>query len=717
MSDFFKYMFSGMDKIGNFWDLLGFIFHYIFNNVFTIATVVVAALYFSGYLLYRVVKENRKNNKFSEDYLRLKARFVWFNKFNRMMDGAVSALTWKPVMKVVEPLLSKLISDSVIESAFKLMFSRSKNIANGSYAKRVEEGNKEFGVESEKFMYESELARDFKDYSSIIFNRWFNGKPIKTYIPAFFHRKNFYEIVRRGFTVFALTFALFSVIYMPRAYFGYHANSFKENAVVEIAKSVMKTPAIAPELREDQWNVTATQEAQSKDALEDQAIAFAEAKVASADGYPGLLVIFKGGYLAAFFLAIATSLAYVRRTSGEVVKKFGIPAIEGMPEEDLHASKATEIDNFKKNLYYSNKRATGYDRASELISIGNSSGSFEKKGLVSAQRKGKEISLSVLDMSQNVAVFGGVGENKTRGVLTPLVRNIFWLYNKYAGSNQSYESYFDMRRIKPICLFDEKGKWTGGVNPYKYVAIDKPLMNIAMWLTDIKAELWKTLQPVAIDMKLKDLFLIIGANEKEGEFSVDLLAKMTPEKLVAFLKSLNRQLGSKSDGDFWSDSALMWIRHFADVAYLFSRTKKGEIYTKQNQQKPWSLGFIHKLVVVDSDGFLLTHAVLAILDTINKEPERLADIVNEETMDSIKAVVSEWHIKNLGATETKAGVQANINKTLDGMNNDKMKPFLNGIGNNTIDIGEAWGKLVAVNLDTTKYSILGKVVNIFLKSL
>jgi len=721
--DIFKSIASEMDNMGNIWDLLLFVYHYIANNVVAAGTITVAVLYFFGYLLYKEIKTNRKDLNYGKDYLRQKYRFVWFNKVNRILDVAVALLPPKKVnllffkielLKPAEKFLSRLISNHIIDSAFSAMFKRSSGILNGSYDTRLEEAKSNFGEASEAFMYEPEIAPDFKSYSPIIFNRWFNGKPIKDYLPLFFHPNNFYQIVRRGMVVFACTFVLFSAAYNPSVYFGYHANSFKEDVIVADAKAIIENPSLVPELRHDHW----TSSDEEQNALQDKAIAIAQDKVANADGYPGLMVLFKGGYLAAFFLALATSLAYMRRMTTETIKKIGVPVIEGMPEEELHNAESTDIDNFKKNLYYSNKRATGYDRSSELLPLGKSSGSFEKKGIVSAQRKGKIVALSVLDMSQNVAVFGGVGENKTRGFLTPMAKNIFFLYNKYAGSNKAYEKYYDMRRVKPICNFDENGKWTGeGVNPYNFVEVDKPLMRIAMWLTDIKAELWKTLQPVAIDMKLKDLFRIIGAEEDQGEFSVDLLAKMNPEKLVAFLKSLNRQLGGQNDGDFWSDSALIWIRHFANIAYLFNRTEKGEKYTQQYEMKPWSLGFIHKLVVVDSDAFLVTHAVLAILDTIQKHPERLADIINPEMMDSIKAVVSDWHLKNLGATETKAGVQVNINKTLDGMNNSKMKSFLSGIGKNSMDIGEAWHYLIAINLDTTKYSILGKVVNILLKSL
>ena len=210
-------------------------------------------------------------------------------------------------------------------------------------------------------------------------------------------------------------------------------------------------------------------------------------------------------------------------------------------------------------------------------------------------------------------------------------------------------------------------------------------------------------------------FLIIGANSSEGEYAVDIMKTMDSDKFKAFLESVGSQLGGGINKDFWSTTALNWIKRFADCARLFNRTRQGEEYAKFFKIKPWSLAFIFNLVCNDFSGRLLAHCVYSIIETVEKEPERFADILTTEMVESITALVGEW--QNMTAEDTKEGIKVNMQTLMDGYNQDKIKPFAAGLAENTIEIGETWGKLCAVNLPASEYSNLGKTINIFLKSL
>jgi len=124
--------------------------------------------------------------------------------------------------------------------------------------------------------------------------------------------------------------------------------------------------------------------------------------------------------------------------------------------------------------------------------------------------------------------------------------------------------------------------------------------------------------------------------------------------------------------------------------------------------------FVQNLVVYDSEYVLFNTALAAIQFDLEYYPERLADVFTLERVRSIQWLLSDWRVM---PNETKGGIQATMNVIMAGFENEKLAGFLTGVGDNIVEVGEAWGMLTAVDLDTDRYSNAGKFVQLFIKTL
>ncbi len=712
MSWIFSKIFGGLDNAGNGFDFWEFIKH-TFTNPFVMVSVALAVTYMLGFKVFGEFRAYRKAKDFNHEHLRQKFKFWFFIKINALVDNVLYMCSRRFIMSSIDRSLSVLMTDEAILKATKWIFKGSKGIKSGNYRERVKLANKKFPSSTFEFFSQPALAEDFLEVPIVKSGRIVNGEKVKDYIPVFFSEKNFSGIVRRSFGIFLITWGLMQCLYWPQEMFGYRAGSFHDKAVATIAANQLSTPSA---ITGDDWNPqkAAATSNQVSDDTQNKAIRDAESIVDHADGYDGILSIFTNGRLTSLIMGLLVGVMYMGALTRKTFEAMRLGYIADTFEESQFGIKKGEVESYLANLAAQNKRSMNFDRDSPFLPFGWSTGLFEERGYIAAQRKNKLIQLSFLDLSQNMLIVGGTGEGKSRTAIIPSAINIFDMFNRYYSANANYAKYFDSRYFKPIVQFDENGKWIGGVNPYKYEEITPPKIQVSLYITDIKADLWKTLRPYAERMHIDKNFLIIGANEKEGEYAVDIMKTMDADKFKAFLESVGSQMDG-IDKDFWSKTALNWIKRFADCARLFNRTRQGEEYARVFKVKPWSLAFIFNLVCNDFSGRLLAHCVNAILETIDKEPERLADIVTTEAIESVAALIGEW--QNMTAEETKEGVKINMQTLMDGYNNDKIKPFAAGLSENTIEIGETWGSLCAVNLPASEYSNLGKTINIFLKSL
>jgi hypothetical protein len=664
------------------------VYNYIATHLVTggipIVSIILMTLYAKGYLNNKAIKRAEKEGKFEVKAYQFSPSSKFFNGVNKVLDWAIGgALTglhkaaWKPAMKI----LANVLPDETIEPFMKATIGRN-GIASLSFKSRVEQAEIEFDKQENAFWWNKERAPDFREISPIISGRWFNGKPVENYMPMFVAKENFYQVVRAGVLVFFLSLAVSGVAYRPDLTFGYTAERIALNQIASIVKN------------DEEWA--------GKSLTEDEKVNEAYAIVTSS-GYTFIPRI-----LFPLLFSFGVACLFIDRSYNNLFRKLKIPFIKDSFEEYTFEEKREEISVHKRNLSAANVRATGFDRTSPLIVLFESTGTFEERGMINARRKGQKMMVSLLDMSQNFQVFGATGASKTLQVLTPIAKAFFELKNRYYSLEQGYKEIFNLRTN----TLTQKAIDEGYLQKYRSLPVNP--ISVAMLIMDVKSQLWKDMMPEAEKRHLKNEFQIIGANAAVGQIAVDLVASIDPEKFISFINSLESQMGGEMSNDFWKKSGLGTIKHFANFAYLYARTTGARAYMEKQNIKVWSPMFIQNLVVYDSSYDLFNQALAAIQADLERHPERLADVFTLERVRSIQYLLTDWRVM---PTETKGGIQATMSVIMAGFENEKLAPFLTGVGDNIVEVGEAWGMLTAVDLDTDRYGNAGKFVQLFIKTL
>lgn len=677
----------------------------LFGGLIPVLALFLCGMYFKGYLNSKKIAAETEEFGWSITSQDFSVSTGLFNLFNKAMDkiiggslGLLSKYVWEPIFGFVDGL----VSDSFLRKVV------SKLGADLSFKKRVEIARVKFDESKNAFWWNKTRAPDFRSVSPVISGKWFNGEPVENYVSFLVSPKTFFASLKTGIIVFAISFAVLALLYKPQAVFGFMPSSVKNDLIASTAEMINNDPSIVPEFRHDVWSQDERKSELAKAA--DGADSYAESVVDSVDGYDyykfGFL--FKGGILTDLFLALAIGSAFARKSYRRSYSLLKIPYVKDSHEVFGYEKKMMAIEAYKMNLSAANLRATGFDRASPLVYSYKSSGALEHKGQIGARRKYQPICQSVLDKSQNTALYGATGTGKSRSAIQPEAQAWFEMKNVFYKHEKAYNELFDTRLGRLTQKAIDKGYLDS------YCPLPKNPVVIAMTIMDIKSQLWKDLKPYAEKLYLGDDFIIIGADEETGQYSVDLLAGLDSAKVRSMFSSVTTQMGGKVEEDFWVGSALQWIQRFADIAMLFHRTKKGAEFMEKKMMKVWSLSFLHEIIVHDANSELLAHAIYSIYVECGNSPERLSDILTLEKIKSIEAVLTEWQTL---AEETKSGIKANMNFIMAGYNNSKLAPFMTGLGNNQIEIGDLWKYITAFDLDVDKYQMSGKMILLMAKTL
>lgn len=687
-------------------DLPIYLWRYFFSGgLVVILALLLTGLLAKGILNYRKIqKEKLETGGFSIEATKFKPSTKVFVFIAKALDYTISQWitfihkkAWKPLLK----LLDNILPDSLLESIFGL---------KRNFNERLEFMNKEFPVQQNNFWHHSKRAPDLLRKSPMIVGRWFNGEKVEKYLPFLVSTRSFYLIIKSGILVAFLSFMVLAVIYQPQIYYGYQPASVVHNTKIDYEKRIIDNPTLLPQYRKDIWSTAEFNEIK-RDVAKNASLYSAELFNThnTSEGSKFGWIIYNG-YITSLLLALAIGLSFIRYKYYNIFRTLRIPYIKDSHEDFKYELKKSDIESEKRNLSAQNLRATGYDKDSPLITFAVSSGKFEEKGVIGAYRKGDPIFLSARDMSQNTLCHGATGTGKTRSTITVFAQGVFLLKSSYLIAEERFNSLYDTRRNK----LTQKAIDLKYLEKYQKLPIPKNV--ISCGIMDIKSALKDDLLPFAEKLYLQKTFLIVGAKEWKGQLAIDILKDLNPVKLIGFLKSMNAQMGSEDNGDFWSETALQWVQRFAYVAYGFSRTDKGIIFMEQRHIKPWSLAFLYELICLDPNNELLAHCINAISETLEKQPERLADIFNQNMINALNALLNEW-INLDEAKETKLGVQINLSKVMSSYSNSDLKAFLTGVSSNLCEVGDLWNRIVAFDLNVDDYGAPGKMILIFLKNL
>ena len=308
------------------------------------------------------------------------------------------------------------------------------------------------------------------------------------------------------------------------------------------------------------------------------------------------------------------------------------------------------------------------EQENDLITIGEATGHFNFRGLLTGPRQNQKVRMAVSDLFQNTITLGGTGSGKTRTILLPMITQLINLQDK---------------------------------------------QDISLYVTDAKGVLWHDVADIAVKMG-KEIQVIGAAN---GELGVDLLDGLAPAFVSDIIRSVMRQLGGAAGDSFWPDMASNTMRHVFTVLRAWERTENGIKYAKTSGERPYSLASAYRLALSahDVNGWM-KDIEADILDTIENDHSAIADIAQSDLYASLRYLRTVWPQM---AKDTRSGIEANITNALGTFEADVRlrEKFASG-EQADITIAELWGnKITCINLPDSEYGAAGKIINVFLKTL
>lgn len=627
----------------------------------------------------------------------------------------VKSYSLDSIFSLIELYISKVIGCvvSVLKGRFelkiwnefltRLFFVSASPLNVESRAKYVV---KEFPIEENEFFHHKERAFDMDaQFSAVQQGRMVNGKSVADYMEFYIPIERLKNIFTEALVVAAASFVLLSIIISPANTLGYVAPNIKQdNYYLNAKNEIIENPKISAFGDADVWTKQGEEELNAK--VEEYALAMGMIKIDEANGwnYTSWGWIIKDGYAIALCLSLSFFFSYIVYRRVSLVRAYKNPYIDGNIEEFGALKNKFLLNTHKIKLAASNRKAMNFDRNSPLIFIGKTSGHIQEFGVVGALNIASVMYLSCVDIMQNVLIFGGTGGGKTFAIIRPLFQKILKISKMYEDSVEKQELIWDTK----YSLLTEQAIKEGYLNEYK--AIPWAKLNVGSVLMDIKAQLPVDFNSTIAGFNLKKKPLIIGGKVEDGEYSFDLTFK-TPEKFIAFLESINSQLGGEGKGDMWNIQSMKKIKSYMDVAFLFSKTNAGLRFMMDNKFKCWSGKFFYELINIGGNN-LLAHCIYHITEELSTTAGQLkiGAYINDTVINSMKELLVSWYELKKDAPETAMGIEVNMDADMSVFNNSAIAAFTSCYSEHSINLNEIAGRHTQFKMDTGNYAQGAKLV-------
>ncbi len=682
--------------------IVSFFYDHFYGGVIPLFCIVVflSILGYYAYFtkIYSVYKKDEKNgNIFKKKYLEERQKAKSYS-----VDGIFSIIELY-ISKVIGFVVSRL--DKIEFKAFNEFCVKLFGIKL-DVAKRAEYVVKEFPINDNEFFHHKERAFDIDaQFSAVQQGRFVNGKPVSDYMEFYIPIQKWKNIFTQALIVFLSSFVLFSVVIIPNNTIGYVAPNIKEDNYYLNAKSeIIENPKLSVFGDADVWTKEGEDELNAK--VEEYALAMGMIKIDEAKGwnYTSWGWIIKGGYAIALCISLSFFFSYIVYRRVSLVRAYKNPFIADNVEEAGAIKNAGLLRTEKIKIAASNKKAINFDRNAPLLFVGKTSGLAQDFGVVEALNIASVMYLSCFDIMQNVLIFGGTGGGKTFAIIRPLFQKILKISKMYENDVEKQEEIWDTKFSK----LTEKAIKEGYLNEYK--SIPWALLNVGSVLMDIKAQLPVDFSTTIAAFNLKKKPLIIGGKIENGEYSFDLIFS-TPEKFIAFLGSVNSQLGGDGKSDMWTKQSMEKITCYMYVSFLFSKTNAGLRFMMDNKFKCWSPKFLYEITTVGGEN-LLAHCIYHITEELSTTAGqlKLGKYINDTVINSIKELLEGWYKLKQEAPETAMGIKVNMGADLSIFNNAEIAGFTSCYSEHSINLNEIYGRHTQFKMDTGTYSQGAKLV-------
>lgn len=262
------------------------------------------------------------------------------------------------------------------------------------------------------------------------------------------------------------------------------------------------------------------------------------------------------------------------------------------------------------------------------VLIGYGTGYARKKGILSAPQKGQPIVMSGDDLSQNMLVCGGTGEQKSLSVLMPLIKQFLSI------KKEDCESY--RQRIFNDGDLAQKG--------YKY----------GLLALDAKSALPPSILTIVKKLGREDDVVLIGTDSINGiePKNLNLIKGMSPLELSNTLTNLKPASGESAN---WQKKAGLLIGHVANIARALESVSEARI----DNAEPYSLYWIYTVCINEQEQ---EKALSLIEKRHNSGVSKLNTIIDGRSIVASMRYLSTTWLDF--AVETKASIINNVDDIL-----------------------------------------------------
>lgn len=327
---------------------------------------------------------------------------------------------------------------------------------------------------------------------------------------------------------------------------------------------------------------------------------------------------------------------------------------------ELHRSEHDSADTAYRQAV---AQSTGYERGQPKMKLGTATGHARMHGDQEGPLPGQDMVLDKSAFYYHMAVIGATGEGKS----TAVFRNVFRYWLSIAG-----QSAFVM---------------------------------------DDKAELWRDIKATADRMGRGHAVRVIGT--EPDMYKVDLLAGLSPAKVVAILRSTR---GSSSEGNakFFEDQALDVIENFLVIASAVERTEEGRAWCEKTGRRIYSFGWVFSMMTREKEFALEIVKLLRIFERGGEDARR---IMSEQLKDAIDSVWNDYLSYRRSDNPRKSIEQTAKLYFKTFCKNPAFRDFAWGGGDKCFPIQEVFqDRIVCLALSQYEHGEAAKIVTVLIKA-
>jgi hypothetical protein len=349
---------------------------------------------------------------------------------------------------------------------------------------------------------------------------------------------------------------------------------------------------------------------------------------------------------------------------------------------------------------------------SERCFIGVSTGILNRRGHHDAPLRGTRMGFTDAAMCQHLLVTGATGQGKSWSIVEPL---LMWAMGVSVKLQSKGLRQLVARLRTANCV-----KALARPEMLRQMHYRDPLWMLASmscFLVDPKGVFPGIVERLAQLMGQSQNVRRLGP--KKGEYIVDLLAGLTPQKALDLLQEAIERGATKTSDKMWGELAKNIERAALALAQVWQHTDNGHAYANANRVMPYSYLFINDLIF-DPQDEMIPRCLEDIWAAEAAGNVHVRALINDQFMREMRVLLGKDWLGAPAENETKMGIRINVQQQLSPIvaNPDLAHTFGAGWADNVMTFDEFWtaGLFTVSNINEEIYGEPAIVINTLIKT-